>query len=402
MVFAFLLMTGYTLLKPVREEIGSAHNDYLSYLWSGTFLVMLALVPLFGWASSRFPRRTLIVGTYQFFALNLVIFYLLLRGLPATGTVRTIVDCSFYIWVSVFNLFAVSLFWSFLADIFRSQEGKRFFPRIMMGATFGALAGPGLTLILINQLGTANLMWVTIALIQGAVVCFLALDRRHRSIDFGDSLNKAIGGGIWDGVRTVLRSPYLRSMSLYLLLFLVSGGFLYRLKAEYARDYFEDREARTSFYATVDGITNGITLVLQFLLTGKLLHRFGIGFTLAILPVLTMAAFGILGLWTSLATIVAVDMLRRIGNYALAKPAREVLFTVVPRDQKYKSKSFLDTFVYRGGDSAVSWMYDLFATFLQGSGLAFAVVPFAALWTGSAVHLGRQHKKLENDSTPQT
>lgn len=401
-VFAFLLMAGYSLLKPIREEIGSANSDYLSYLWSGTFWVMLALVPLFGWASSRFPRRTLIIGTYQFFALNLVAFYLLLRGLPDSGTLRTVVDCSFYIWVSVFNLFAVSLFWSFLTDIFRSDQGKRLFPRIMMGATLGAVAGPWLTLFLIKPLGTANLMWVSILLIQGAVACFLALDRGQRELGLGSSKAKALGGGIWDGARTVWRSPYLRSMCIYLLLFLVSGGFLYRLKAQYARDFFEDREARTSFFATVDGVTNGLTLALQFLLTGKLLQRFGVGFTLAILPVLTMFAFGALGLWTSLAPIVAADMLRRVGNYALAKPAREVLYTVVPRDQKYKSKSFIDTFVYRGGDSAVSWMYDLFATFLQGSGLAFAVVPFAALWTGSAVRLGRQHKKLENESPPQS
>lgn len=402
MVFAFLLMAGYTLLKPVREEIGASLSDYISHLWTGTFGVMLALVPVFGWAASRFPRRTLIVGTYQFFSLNLLVFYLLLRTLPDSGTLRTIVDCSFYIWISVFNLFAVSLFWSFLADTFRSEESKRWFPRIMMGATLGAVAGPWLTLLLIQPLGTANLMWVSIAMLQGAVGCFLYLDRQQNRVGFGDAIQKALGGGIWDGARTIWQSRYLRSICIYLLLFLVSGGFLYRLKAEYARDYFEDRETRTSFFATVDGVTNTLTLVLQFLLTGKLLQRFGVGFTLAILPVLTMAAFGVLGLWTSLATIVAADMLRRVGNYALAKPAREVLFTVVPRDQKYKSKSFLDTFVYRGGDVAVSWMYDLFAMFLQGSGLAFAVVPFAALWTGSAVRLGRLNKKLENDSTPQT
>lgn len=402
MVFAFVLMAGYSLLKPVRDEIGSAHEEYLSWLWSGTFLVMLALVPLFGWAASRFRRRTLIVGTYQFFSANLVVFYFLLRGLPPEGTLRTIVDCSFYVWVSVFNLFALSVFWSFLADTFRSEEGKRCFARIMMGATLGAIVGPWLTTLLVDPLGTANLMWVSIGLVQAAVLCFLVLDRGQAQASGSGSLSRALGGGIWDGARTVWRSPYLRSICVYLLLFLVSSGFLYRLKAHYAHDFFEDRGARTAFYANIEIVSNVLTLALQFLVTGKLLQRLGVGFTLAILPVLTMLAFGALGLWTSLATIAVADVLRRAGNYALAKPAREVLFTVVPRDQKYKSKSFLDTFVYRGGDSAVSWMYDGFATFLQGSGLALAVVPFAALWTGSAVRLGRLNKKLENDSPPQT
>lgn len=401
-VFAFLLMAGYALLKPVRDEIGSAHEEYLSWLWSGTFLVMLALVPAFGWAASRFQRRSLILGTYEFFSLNLVAFYLLLRGLPDSGTLRTVVDCSFYVWVSVFNLFALSLFWSFLADVLRSEQGKRRFAQIMMGATLGAIAGPYLTTLLINPLGTANLMWVSIGLLQGAVVCFLVLDRQHGDLALGSSLSRALGGGIWDGARTVWRSPYLRSICVYLLLFLVSSGFLYRLKAQYAREFFDSRDARTSFYADIEVLSNGLTLLLQFLITGRLLKRFGVGFTLAILPVLTMLAFGALGLWTSLATIAAADVLRRVGNFALAKPAREVLYTVVPRDQKYKSKSFVDTFVYRGGDSAVSWMYDLFAMFLQGSGLALAVVPFAALWTGSALRLGRKHEKLENESPTQT
>ncbi|MHC4824082.1 MAG: NTP/NDP exchange transporter [Planctomycetota bacterium] len=400
MVFAFLLMAGYSLLKPVRDEVGSAHHEQISWLWSGTFLVMLALVPLFGWAASRFPRRHLVPGVYHFFTLNLLVFYFLLRELPATGLARTSFDFTFYIWVSVFNLFALSLFWSFIADIFKSDQGKRLFGRVMMGATLGAIAGPALTTFLVTRIGTPQLLLVSMLLVQCAVLCFHRLNRSGLVRDSRQEATQALGGGIWDGARTIARSPYLKNICLYLLLFLVSGGFLYRLKAEYAYDLFEDRAQRTAFYAQIELISNIATLALQLFLTGKLLQKVGVGFTLAILPVLTMFAFGALGIWLSLTTIAIADVLRRAGNYALAKPAREVLFTVVPRDQKYKAKSFLDTFVYRGGDSAVSWMYDLFAVFLGGSGLAFAVVPFAALWTGSALRLGHRHKQLEGSPPP--
>lgn len=395
MLFAFLLMTGYSLLKPVRDEVGSAHNEILSWLWSGTFLVMLGLVPLFGWASSRFPRQKLVPGVYHFFSLNLLLFFLLLRNLPDEGTSRTAFDFVFYVWVSVFNLFALSVFWSFLADIFQSQQGKRFFGKIMMGATLGAIAGPYLTLALNPWIGPAKLLLVSIFMLQLAVLCFHRISRSGLIPMPEKKEKKGLGGGLWDGARTVWESPYLRNICVYLLLFLVSSGFLYRLKAEYAYDFFEDRGDRLKFYSRIEVASNVLTLGLQFLATGKLLQKVGVGFTLAILPVLTMFAFGALGLWTSLTTIAIADILRRAGNYALAKPAREVLFTVVPTQQKYKSKSFLDTFVYRGGDSAVSWMYDWFSGFLSGSGLAVVVVPFAALWTGSALRLGSMHQHLE-------
>ena len=396
MFFAFLLMTGYSLLKPVRDEVGSAHNEILSWLWSGTFLVMLILVPLFGWVSSRFPRHKLVPGVYHFFSLNLLLFFFLLRSLPDASAGRTAFDFVFYIWVSVFNLFALSVFWSFLADIFKSGQGKRLFGRVMMGATLGAIAGPSLTSLLDARIGTAQLLLVSIGMLQLAVLCFHRLNQTNLIPTEQKKSQKGLGGGLWDGARTVWESAYLRNICAYLLLFLVSSGFLYRLKAEYAYDFFEDRDARRAFYSNIEVISNVLTLALQFLATGKLLQKVGVGFTLAILPVLTMFAFGALGLWTSLTTIAIADVLRRAGNYALAKPAREVLFTVVPTDQKYKSKSFLDNFVYRGGDVSVSWMYDWFSGFLSGGGLSLAVVPFAALWTGSALRLGRMHRQLED------
>jgi AAA family ATP:ADP antiporter len=390
MLFAFVLMTAYSLLKPLRDEVASNHRDAISMLWSGTFLVMLAAVPLFGWASSRLERRKLVPGVYRFFLLNLVVFYLLQGQLPSSGGARTTLDYVFYVWVSVFNLFALSLFWSVLADIFRSEQGQRLFGRVMMGATIGAICGPVLVSLLVESFGAQNLLLISMLLLELAVFCFKRLNDSFGSkTSSSAAAERALGGRIWDGARTIWRSPYLRQICLYLLLFLVSGGFLYRLKAEFAYEYFEDRSERIAFFANVEIASNTLTLILQFFVTGQLLQRRGVGFTLLILPVATMFAFGALGAVTSITTIAIADILRRAGNYALAKPAREVLFTVVPREQKYKSKSFIDTVIYRGGDSAVSWMYDFFDRGLSESGLAYAVVPFAALWAVSGHRLGK-------------
>jgi AAA family ATP:ADP antiporter len=399
MLFAFVLMTAYSLLKPLRDEVASHHRDAISMLWSGTFLVMLAAVPLFGWASSRFTRRKLVPIVYRFFLVNLVVFYVLQLNLTEASSARTSLDYVFYVWVSVFNLFALSLFWSFLADFFRSDQGRRLFGRVMMGATLGAICGPLLVRILVEWLGAANLLIISMALLEVALWCFRYLDRSFDQRQ-DTAAQRALGGRIWDGARTIWHSPYLRQICLYLLLFLVSGGFLYRLKAEFAYQYFEVRDDRIAFFANIEIASNTLTLLLQFFVTGQLLQRRGVGFTLLILPVATMFAFGALGAVTSLTTIAIADILRRAGNYALAKPAREVLFTVVPREQKYKSKSFIDTVVYRGGDSAVSWMYDFFDRGLSESGLAFTVIPFAGLWALSGHRLGRgfqqtQHKVNE-------
>lgn len=402
MLFAFVLMTAYSLLKPLRDEVASHHRDAISMLWSGTFLVMLAAVPLFGWASSRFTRRRLVPIVYRFFLVNLVVFYVLQRQLTEASSARTSLDYVFYVWVSVFNLFALSLFWSFLADFYRSDQGRRLFGRVMMGATLGAICGPLLVRGLVEWLGAANLLIISMALLEVALWCFRYLDRCFdRRPDSAEQ--RALGGRIWDGARTIWRSPYLRQICLYLLLFLVSGGFLYRLKAEFAYQYFEARSERIAFFANIEIASNTLTLLLQFFVTGQLLQRRGVGFTLLILPVATMFAFGALGAVTSLTTIAIADILRRAGNYALAKPAREVLFTVVPREQKYKSKSFIDTVVYRGGDSAVSWMYDFFDRGFSESSLAFVVVPFAGLWAVSGHRLGRgfqqaQHQANEEQS----
>ncbi len=399
MLFAFVLMSAYSLLKPLRDEVASNNRDAISMLWSGTFLVMLAAVPLFGWASSRFSRRKLIPGVYRFFLLNLVVFFVLQGRLPVEGSARTALDYVFYVWVSVFNLFALSLFWSFLADLFRSSQGQRLFGRVMMGATLGAICGPVLVRLLVKPLGAQNLLLISMLLLEIAVLCFKSLDdsigRQRKEVSA-----RALGGRIWDGARTVWRSPFLRQICLYLLLFLVSGGFLYRLKAEFAHQFFEDRAERTAFFANIEIASNSLTLVLQFFVTGQLLQRRGVGFTLLILPVATMFAFGALGAMTSLTTIAIADVLRRAGNYALAKPAREVLFTVVPREQKYKSKSFIDTFIYRGGDSAVSWMYDFFDRGLSESGLAYCVVPFAGLWALSGHRLGRGFHATQAQQAP--
>lgn len=398
MLLAFLLMTAYSLLKPLRDEVGSEHRDVLSWLWSGTFLVMLAAVPWFGRVSARLRRDRLVARVLRFFALNLLAFFLLRLQLPTASTAATWVDYAFYIWVSVFNLYTLSLFWSVLADLSRSDSGKRNFARIMLGTTLGAICGPLLVTALVQHIGPVHLLLISAVLLECSLHCFRRLPLL-REQDSAAREGRALGGSIWNGATQVKESPYLRRICLYLLFLLIGSGFLYRLKADFAHEAFAgDREARTAFFAQVEVASNVLTLLLQAFVTGRILQKKGVGFTLAILPIATLLTFGALGAVLSLTTIAIADVLRRGGNYALAKPARELLFTVVPREQKYKSKSFIDTVVYRGGDSAVSWMYDLFALALDPAGLAFAVLPFAAVWAFLARRLGRGFRSAEQST----
>jgi len=394
MVTAFLLMCGYSLVKPLRDEVAAAHHEAISSLWTGTFLLMLVAVPLFGALASRCNRRRLLTICYRSFLLLFLSFSVLFR-LQEQRSFG--LDAAFYIWVSVYNLFTLSLFWSVMADLFRSHQGKRLFARVTMGATLGAVAGPALTTTLVGLIGSPNLLLLSALLLEIGLRLLRRLAKDDRAE--GKTQDPLFGGGAWDGLRLILRSPQLQRICLYLLLMLVTSGFLYRLKAELAHG-IENRADRTSFYANIELISNLLTLGLQAFASSWLMRRRGVGVTLMVLPLLAVICFGALGLWLSLTTVAIADIVRRAGQYAMAKPAREVLFTVLPREQKYKAKSFVDTFVYRGGDVAVSWLYDLLAGIgLSAHGLALVVVPTSLLWAGTARHLGRQHHQLEDSQS---
>jgi len=399
--YFFCLLCSYYILRPIRDEMGIQGGvANLQWVFTGTFAVMLLAVPAFGWAVSRFPRRRLLPLVYGFFALNLIAFYLLFRsGWGGVWAAR-----AFFIWVSVFNLFVVSVFWSFMADIFSNRQARRLFGVIAVGGSAGAIAGPGLTALLAGVAGPANLLPLSTAFLIAAVLCVHALGRvRAHAAPSGRGPRAgeeggAIHGGVFAGAARVARSPYLLGIAGFMLLFTTLSTFLYFEQAHIVRDAYRDPGARTALFARIDLAVNVLTVSAQLFLTSRLVERLGVAGTLTLLPLAMAAGFVLLGAWPGLAVLVAFQVIRRAGDYAIGRPAREMLYTVIPREDKYKSKNFLDTVVYRGGDALSGWAYAGLAGLGVGlSGVAFVSVPLALLWAFAGWWLGQRQETLRGE-----
>lgn len=394
-IYFFCLLSSYYILRPLRDAMALEGGvGDLPWLFTGTFLVMLLAVPLYGWIVARFPRRRFVPLIYHFFAANLLIFFLLL-GLEE---IRVPVARAFYIWVSVFNLFVVSVFWSFMADLFRNEQGKRLFGLIAAGGSLGALLGPALTAALAVPLGPAKLLVVSALLLEIAVFCVFRLLRAvgpqttKRQME-GEP--ERIGGSLIEGIPLIWRSPYLVAICLYILFFTTTSTFLYFEQAHLIAALFEDISERARIFALIDLLVAVLTLTIQIFVTGRVILRFGMAPSLAFLPVFTFLGFLCFALFPQLAVLVAFQSLRRAANFAVSKPAREVLFTVLPRAEKYKAKSVIDTLVYRGGDALSGWLF----RGLEGLGLALPAIaavtlPVIAFWAFLAVRLARRHDHL--------
>jgi AAA family ATP:ADP antiporter len=321
----------------------------LQWLFSATFLTMLAAVPLYGALVARLPRRIFIPLVYHFFVLNLAVFWLLLT----LGIERQTVARVFFVWISVFNLFAVSVFWSFMADLFSSEQAKRLFGFIAAGGSAGALAGPALTIGLAQLLGPANLLIVAALLLEGAVLCAARLELKKETVARREN---AIGGGAIDGILMVLRTPYIAGITLWVALLSMVGTFLYFEQASIVAAASSDPAVRTRIFATVDFSVGVLTILVQFVATGKLIARFGVGPALALVPFVFAAGFAVLAAAPVLAVVIAFQALQRTANFAISNPAREVLFTVLGRDEKYKAKNVIDMLAFRGADAVGGWM----------------------------------------------
>jgi ATP:ADP antiporter, AAA family len=304
----------------------------------------------------------------------------------------------FFIWASVFNLFVVSVFWALMVDVFDSEQGKRLFGFIAAGATLGGIAGSGLTASLAKDIPATYLLLGSAVLLEVAVLSVGRLshlsDALHRrpAMQTGEAL---IGGNVLSGLTHAFKSPYLVNVSVYILLFAITSTFLYFQQAEIARNAFADRGARTAFFARIDLWVNVLTLGAQLFLTGRVLRIIGIGFTLALLPALSVLGFSALAMTPTIAALVVYQVLRRAGNFAFARPTREVLFTVVPREDKYKAKSFIDTVIYRAGDQVGAWTYAALGFLgLAMTGISVVAVPLSIAWLVNSLWLGRRQEKL--------
>ena len=391
--YFFCLLTAYYILRPLRDEMGVAGGvRNLQWLFTGTFAVMLCAVPLFGAAVARFPRRKLVPAVYWFFIANILILYVVL----GTPEIRVDAARAFFIWVSVFNLFVVSVFWSFMADLFSNEQGKRLFGFIAAGGSLGAMTGPTITVALAAPLGTGNLLLVSALFLGLAVACI------HGLLGLGPGAEReaepaAVGGGILAGVTEVARSPYLLGICLYLFLYTATSTFLYFQQAEIVSAVSDDPGQRTRIFAIIDLAVAILTIIVQCFITGRFIRKLGVGVAAALLPALTLVGFMALAAAPGLILVMAFQTLRRAANFAISRPAREILFTVVSRERKYKSKNFIDTVVYRGGDAVSGWAFNGLRMLGLDSGVSLVAVPIAALWIFVALALGARQDKLAKE-----
>lgn len=401
-VYYFLVLSSYYIIRPIRDDMGVAGGvENLPWMFTGTLVAMLVANALFAALVAKFSRRRFIPIAYRFFSANLLLFFALLETLPATHQIW--VGRSFYIWTSVFNLFVVSVFWAFMADIFSTDQGKRLFGFISVGGTLGGICGAALTATLVQKIGAVNLLLISAALLELSAQCVRLFPSAFEGSR--DALRREaataeapIGGGIWSGIVHDLRSPYLLGICAYMLLYAITSTLLYFQQAAVVSTAFTDRAARTAFFAQIDLLVNVLTILVQMFLTGRLLKWLGVGVTLAVLPALSVIGFAGMGMVPVLSVLVVFLVLRRAGNFALARPAREVLFTVVSREDKYKAKSFIDTFIYRAGDQIGAWSTPALSWLGLGlAGISFVAAPLAALWLFISLWLGRKQVAMTRE-----
>jgi len=393
--YFFFVLASYYVIRPIRDEmavVGGVEN--IAWLFTGTLVGTLLVHPLFTWAVSRYPRKQFIPIAYRFFIANLVLFFLFMRTAP--DGVYVWLGRVFFSWTSVFNLFVVSVFWAFMADIFRSEQGKRLFGFIGMGGTMGGILGAFLTANLAETLGPVNLLLFSALFLEIAVRLVRSLGRRVALSGLGtrEAEEEIIGGGILAGVREAFRSPYLLGIILFMFLFTFTSTVFYYLQTDIVDRSYADPGARTAFFARIDFSVNVLALATQTFLTGRIIRWFGLGVALAVLPLVTVVGPLWLGVTPVLGVLFVVQVIRRGWNYGLMKPALEALYTVIPREEKYKAKNFIDTTVYRTGDQLGAWSNKgLLALGLSFSTMAFVAVPLAGIWVAAGILLGVAQRK---------
>jgi AAA family ATP:ADP antiporter len=392
-LYIFSVLSSYYIMRPIRDQMGVAGGvNNLQWLFTGTLAGMLLLNVPFATLVKTLPRTRFIPIVYRFFAANILLFALVLHFADIAQSVW--VGRAFFIWISMFNLFVVSVFWSLIVDMFNSEQGKRLFGFIAAGATIGAICGSSITASLASYAPTPVLLIGASCLLELAVLSVRGLSRQSQALHARphETANLPVGGDVLAGVTHPFKSPYLANVSLFILLFAITSTFLYFQQASVVRDNFHDRGAQTAFFASIDLTVNIITLVVQLFFTGRILGMLGVGLTLAILPALTVIGFSTLALMPAVSTLVVFQVLRRSSDYAIARPTREVLYTVVPREDRYKAKNFIDTVVYRAGDQVGAWSYALIAMLGFGTpAIAATAIALATLWLFNGWWLGRRH-----------
>jgi AAA family ATP:ADP antiporter len=389
--YFFTLLAGYYVLRPLRDQMGIAGGvKNLPWLFTATFVSLLVAQPLYGALVAKLPRARFIPVVYHFFVANLAVFWLLLTLNVETAIVARV----FFVWVSVFNLFAVAVFWSFMADLFDAEQGKRLFGFIGAGGTAGALLGPVITIALSVPLGPINLLIAAMVFLEAAVFCVHRLERAATAHAGAPAGPRSIGGGAFAALLELIRSPYLLGIGAWVSLLSFGATILYFEQAHIVSATVQGAGAQTRIFASIDLAVGLLTLATQVFVTGQLLKRFGTGVTAGALPLVYVVGFATLALAPSLAVVLTVQVVQRWMNFAIANPARQVFFTVVTREEKYKAKNLIDVVIYRGSDALYGWMFDI----LQGLGLKLGAIALCALpvtvgWLVLSAALGRTQER---------
>jgi ATP:ADP antiporter, AAA family len=394
----FCVLGGYFAVRPVRETVGTIlGRDRVANLWLATWIVSLAIVPLYGWVVAKIRRSVFLPLIYGFVAFALAIVGAVLQAHPQSVAVAQF----FYVFVSVLSLFLVSVFWSFLVELFNSEQAKRLFPVIAAGGTAGALVGPLFTDFAARIIGNAGILFVGAALFVFAVLLQAILIRIWKSDpetrdDRGEldvqTRDRALGGNPFAGITLVLRSPYLLGIAAYVALLATATTFLYFEQLRLVAATFSDTQTRTSVFARIDWIVQSLTILAQLFITGRVASRMGLVVLLTIIPVAMLFGFVALALWNTFAVLAVVIVLRRSGEYAFVRPGREMLWTPMTKETKYKAKNFIDVPVYRGADAAVAQLQ----RGIEGAGLGASTVVLlgavgAILWAVNGWGLGRRY-----------
>ncbi|OLB09508.1 MAG: hypothetical protein AUH10_14265 [Gammaproteobacteria bacterium 13_2_20CM_66_19] len=398
--FATLLcmFASYTILRPVRDALGITSGlEKIPYLFWGVFIVMLVLQPLYGWLTSRFPRAVFLPWVYGFFIANLLGFYVWFR----LGADRTWIARTYFVWVSVFNLFVVAAFWSLMADLFTREQAGRVFGFIWAGASTGGLIGPFVAHELAVPLGASNLLPISAALLAVSLVLMIAVIRLQRTqaaavrVEEPPQADAALGGSLWAAFGQVVRSPYLLGIALFVLLMTWVSTFLYLEQQAFVAKAFATADERTRFFGGIDFWVQAASLLMQLLFFGRLFKWVGLRAMLVSVPVIMTAGYALVALAPGFMVLVVVYAVRRVGDYALTRPCRDALFTVVSREEKYKAKSLIDTFVYRGGDALSGSLYkELTGSFGAGpAAIGWLGAAISALWSVLALALGKAQEQ---------
>src|SRR5436305_2053874 len=393
--FFFVVLAGYYVIRPVRDNIGASYSENLWWMFTVVLLTMLVANALFSAIVARMSRRRFIPIAYRFFISNLIIFFVLMQFAPPGK--RPWIDICFFVWVSVFNLFATAVFWGFMTDLFTTEQGKRLFGFIAVGGSLGGMLGPIITASLVHYVSTGFLLLICAAMLEIAAqsVRFFPAEFRGSDSTSGEAAaEKPIGGKFWDGLTNICKSPYLFGLFLFIFLYTLTSTWTYFQQAELTKAGFADKAARTAFFAKLDLSVNTLTLILQIFVTGRLMKFLGVTVTLLAMPVLSLFGFAAIGFAPVLPVLAAFQIARRASTFVFMRLARDVLFTVLRREDKYKAKSFIDTFGYRCGDQFGVSYSGLKALGLSLSAISYIAVPVVAGWCALGIWLGREQRAL--------